>query len=526
VKDISILDCTLRDGGYCNKWNFGKEGIEQIIESLNDAGIEIVECGFISDKVQYDPDKSKYPTMEAACHTLPENRKQTTYVAMINYGEYDVSDIPEHAEGKTLDGIRIAFHKKNLLPALEMCRAIKAKGYKVFVQAMVSKSYSDEEFLELIEKINKLEPFAFYIVDSFGNMRGDELIRFYSLAENNLNQSIRIGFHSHNNMQLAFSNAIALADMPSSHDIIIDSTIYGMGRGAGNLNTEIFAEYLGRRIGKEYELPPLLKAMDLVINKFYLINPWGYSLPNYLSAVNDAHPNYAGFFSDKSSLTVEAMDEIFRMMDPVKKLEFDKRYAEEIYLRYMESGKHSVNSRKELESTVRGHTVLLIGPGRSSATQKDSIIDFAKSDTITVSVNFGYPHLDTDYIFVSNMRRFNRLSAEERKRAIVTSNIISDEVYMRTDYKELLNDEESVSDNAGMMAVKLFSMLGAARIVLAGFDGYSYNQEENYADSRMEIITKKAILESRNEGMAKILGEYSKKVKIEFLTQPLHYKVE
>ncbi|WP_201013864.1 hypothetical protein [Candidatus Methanomethylophilus sp. 1R26] len=266
--------------------------------------------------------------------------------------------------------------------------------------------------------------------------------------------------------------------------------------------------------------------MDLVINKFYLINPWGYSLPNYLSAVNDAHPNYAGFFSDKSSLTVEAMDEIFRMMDPVKKLEFDKRYAEEIYLRYMESGKHSVNSRKELESTVRGHTVLLIGPGRSSATQKDSIIDFAKSDTITVSVNFGYPHLDTDYIFVSNMRRFNRLSAEERKRAIVTSNIISDEVYMRTDYKELLNDEESVSDNAGMMAVKLFSMLGAARIVLAGFDGYSYTQEENYADSRMEIITKKAILESRNEGMAKILGEYSKKVKIEFLTQPLHYKVE
>ncbi|WP_201013863.1 aldolase catalytic domain-containing protein [Candidatus Methanomethylophilus sp. 1R26] len=244
MKDISILDCTLRDGGYCNKWNFGKEGIEQIIESLNDAGIEIVECGFISDKVQYDPDKSKYPTMEAACHTLPENRKKTTYVAMINYGEYDVSDIPEHAEGKTLDGLRIAFHKKNLLPALEMCRAIKAKGYKVFVQAMVSKSYSDEEFLELIEKINKLEPFAFYIVDSFGNMRGDELIRFYSLAENNLNQSIRIGFHSHNNMQLAFSNAIALADMPSSHDIIIDSTIYGMGRGAGNLNTEIFAEYL------------------------------------------------------------------------------------------------------------------------------------------------------------------------------------------------------------------------------------------------------------------------------------------
>lgn len=525
MKDISILDCTLRDGGYCNKWNFGKEGIGQIIESLNDAGIEIVECGFISNKVQYDPDRSKYPTMESACRTLPGNRRQTTYVAMINYGEYDARDIPERAEGKTLDGLRIAFHKKNLLPALDMCREVKAKGYKLFIQAMVSKSYSDGEFLELIEKINELEPFAFYIVDSFGNMRGDELIRFYSLAENNLKQSICIGFHSHNNMQLAYSNAITLAGMPSSHDIIIDSTIYGMGRGAGNLNTEIFAEYLGRLTGKRYELPPLLKAMDLVINRFYLINPWGYSLPNYLSAVNNAHPNYAGFFSDKSSLTVEAMDEIFRMMDPVKKLEFDKEYAEEIYLRYMESGKHSVNSRRELESAVRGRTVLLIGPGRSSATQKDCIIEFAKGDTISVSINFGYPYFSTDYIFVSNMRRFSRLSAEERKRAIVTSNIVSDETYMRTDYKELLNEEESVSDNAGMMAVKLFWILGASKIVLAGFDGYSYNQEENYADSRMEIITKKAILESRNEGMAKVLGGYSKKMKIEFLTPPLHYRV-
>ena len=130
----------------------------------------------------------------------------------------------------------------DMLGGLEACRTVKEKGYKVFVQAMVSVAYTDEEFLELISKVNELEPYAFYIVDSFGMMKRKDLTRLFYIVEHNLKQSIWIGFHSHNNMQLAYSNAQSLVDMQTKRNIIIDSSVYGMGRGACNLNTELFVQ--------------------------------------------------------------------------------------------------------------------------------------------------------------------------------------------------------------------------------------------------------------------------------------------
>lgn len=118
------------------------------------------------------------------------------------------------------------------------------KGYKVFVQPMVSLNYTDEEFLSLIQLVNHIKPYAFYIVDSFGMMNKKNLIRLFYLVEHNLDESIWIGFHSHNNKQLAYSNAQCLIDTQTARNLIIDSSIFGMGRGAGNLNTELIVEYL------------------------------------------------------------------------------------------------------------------------------------------------------------------------------------------------------------------------------------------------------------------------------------------
>lgn len=524
MKTISVLDCTLRDGGYCNRWNFGRESVSEIIGALSDAGVEIVECGFVTDRVRFDENNTKFPSVDSITEFLPKRHQNTMYVAMINYGEYDISDIPECREG-SVNGLRIAFHKKNAEGGLEMCRQAKLKGYRVFVQAMVTTTYSDGEFLDLIKKVNGLEPYSFYIVDSFGNITGRELMRYFFLCDNNLKDGIRIGFHSHNNLQLAYSNARMLSEMQTDRNLIIDSTIYGMGRGAGNLNTELFLEYLNGSQGRKYDTVPLLKVMDDIINNFYLANPWGYSLPNYLSAINNAHPNYAGFLADKNSLNVDAMSEIFRMMDSGRKLEFDPRYAEEIYFRYMESNRQSVDRLDELRARIRDSVLLIIGPAMSSKMQKDRIIAYARNDVVSVSVNHAYPYMKTDFIFVGNMRRFEKMSRENRKYCIITSNIVSDEAFARVDYRSLLNDEEMVSDNAGLMAISLFHSLGASKIVLAGFDGYSPDSTENYADSHMMFITKKAILEERNLGMSKVLSAMMKKMDIEFLTEPVHYMI-
>lgn len=526
MNNVYLLDCTLRDGGYCNKWNFGSDSIPKIIESLIDSGIDIVECGFVTDRVSFDKDCTKYPSVESVQISDSDVHLNATFVAMINYGEFDAKSIPVRSS-KTIDGIRLAFHKKNIDEALKYCSEIKSKGYLVFVQAMVSISYSDSEFLSLINKVNELEPYAFYIVDSFGNIQNKDLMRYFYLADNNLKSDIVVGFHSHNNLQLAYSNARSLVEIHSNRSLIIDSTIYGMGRGAGNLNTELFIQYLNNHCGKKYNIKPLLEMMDEIINKFYLINPWGYSLPNYLSAVNNAHPNYAAFFSDKDCLTIDAMNELFELMDSQKKFEFDKAYAEEMYLKYMESGKQSELHKDDLARKVIDSTVLLIGPAMSSKTKKDKIIDYSKKENVVcVSINHAYQYCETDFIFVSNMRRFMNLSTDDKRKSIITSNIVSNEAFIRVNYRDLLINDELLSDNAGLMAIKLFHQLGANNIVLAGFDGYSYNSEDNYADSQMTLITKKAILKARNVSMSRVLSEIYQKGIISFLIEPRHYAIQ
>lgn len=519
MNNIHILDCTLRDGGYCNEWRFGFENAKRITEGLQEAGIEIIECGFISNRIAYNPDITKFTKVEEVAKLIPENRDSKIFVAMMNYGEYNIEDLPAY-DGTSIDGIRVAFHKKNLNEALTLCEQIKAKGYLVFIQAMVSLSYSDEEFLSMIRRVNEFKPYAFYIVDSFGMMKGKDLTRLFYVVEHNLDKDIWIGFHSHNNMQLAYSNAQQLTMVQTNRNLIIDSSIYGMGRGAGNLNTELFLEYLNENAGKHYQLKPILTLIDEILNEFYQRNYWGYSLPNYISAAHNAHPNYAGYLDDKKTLTIEGMNDIFDMMDEDKKVSYDKAYIEELYLRYMATGKVQEEHKTELNERLKHKRIILVAPGKSSVDEADRISAFKCDDVILVSVNYAYENITPDFIFLSNLRRFRELDVRQRNKCIVTSNIPADGVYYQTKYRDLLNSEESVADNAGLMAIKFLMQYDVEGIYLAGFDGYSHDVRDNYGSSDMAFITRNAVLDAMNIGMSKILREYSKNVRIEFITTP------
>lgn len=519
---IQVLDCTLRDGGYCNRWQFGFENIKKIISGLIEADVEIIECGFLTNKVVYDFNSTQFNTIEQITEVIPLDRHGKIIVAMVNYGEYEVEDLPEF-DGTSIDGIRVAFHKIDMNEALDFCKKIKAKGYRVFIQPMVSLCYTDEEFLSMIRKVNEFEPDAFYIVDSFGMMKRKNLIRLFYIVEHNLKKDIQIGFHSHNNMQLAYSNAQTLVDMKTKCNLIIDSSVYGMGRGAGNLNTELFIGFLNDNYDKNYKLKPLLNIIDEILNGFYQRNYWGYSLPNYISAVHNAHPNYAGYLDDKKTLTVENMNDIFSIMDEYKKFSYDKSYVEDLYNKYMAAGEVQEEHQAELKKMLSGKKVLLIAPGKSSIDQKDLIQKVAEEqDVVVISVNFEYSGTAVDYIFLSNLRRFKKLDSDKKKKCIVTSNILDDKFYFQIKYSDLLSSVESVRDNAGMMAIKFLINYNVAEIMLAGFDGYSYDEKENYADCQMAFITKKDVLDAMNEGMLSVLKEYKQRVKISFLTKPKH----
>lgn len=327
---ITVLDCTLRDGGYCNDWNFGYDNIIKIIKGLKSTGINYVECGFLSNLSNYDSNKTIFNNVNELDHIIPEKGKMQKYLLMINYGEYCIEEIP-YKNNTKIDGIRVSFHKKNWREAVAFCSEIKEKGYIVFVQPIVCINYNKEEFIGLIESVNQLHLDAFYIVDSFGMMKRSELLRYMKIADEYLLDSIYIGFHTHNNLQLAYSNAQTFVEILFKRHLIVDVTIHGMGRGAGNLNSELFLDYLNKEMKSRYSIKPILILMDEIISNYYERNPWGYNFPNYLAASHRIHPNYADYLNQKKTLTMEEMDKIFSLIESEKKNEYDELYIEKLY---------------------------------------------------------------------------------------------------------------------------------------------------------------------------------------------------
>ena len=518
MKRIRLLDCTLRDGGYCNNWEFGYENKVRIINGLIESKIDIIECGLLTDKVEYDKNSSCYINISDAENSLLKGANRL-YVCLVNYGDYKLENIPNY-NGGVIEGIRVAFHKSDMKEALDFCAEIMKKGYKVFVQPMVCLNYSENEYKGLIAKVNTMCPYAFYIVDSFGTMKRKELLKYISLVNTNLNKEICVGFHSHNNMQMAFSNAQTFVDASLEHAVIVDSSIMGMGRGAGNLNTELMIGYLNENFESEYIVEPLLFVIDEVLNSFYERKYWGYSLPNYLSAKHNIHPNYANFFSEKNTLTVEDVNKIFLMIEDDKRVSFDKSYAELLYVQYMEEGEENEEKVQEFADMLEDRKVLIIGPGKSSVDEKEKILAVMQEEgTVSISVNFEYTERNTDFVFLSNLKRNRLESLSQPERLIVTSNIPINNSYLKIKYANYLNDIEHVEDNALLMLIKFLIKIGVENIILAGIDGYSKDSEKNYANDRMKLVTSKETLDGMNSGINYMLNKYSEQCSIKFLTR-------
>lgn len=511
--NIQILDCTLRDGGYCNQWNFGVENISKIINKLDEAQIDIIEGGFLTDYNNQDKNLSRFKSIQELGKFI-RLKKTGLLVLMANYGEYDFDNLPPNTG--IIDGIRIAFHKDSYLEVLKICKAVKAKGYLVFIQPMVSLRYTQDEFFQLMKQVNEIEPYAFYIVDSFGSMKREELKNLYMLADKTLCSNIRIGFHAHNNIQMARANAEWLIEHACNRKLIIDSSVCGMGRGAGNLNTELLAEYLNFKYDKSYKVKSLLEIIDEIILDFYDRKSWGYSLPNFLSAKYNVHPNYADFLERKKTLTLKEMCEIFERIPVEKRYEYDAGCIENLYLNYMDRQDKSSKSVNELRN-ILGEEVIIIAPGKTAEIEKDKIQAFIKRRKITViSVNFVYKYATADYIFISNIRRFKQVFPIDL--CIIATSNIEEDVEYKIPYKKYLNQERGVEDNAALMLIKLLIDCNVKKIYIAGLDGYSYDMDENYMDKQLQTAMSAETIREKNLGLKKVLIDLKSLCSLEFIT--------
>lgn len=523
MKRIQVMDCTLRDGGYVNSWKFGKDKIQCIIDGLIEADVDYIECGYLTDDADgADYDTTLFGNELQIADAIQNIRRIKMPVAMADFGKYDISALSDRSEG-SLFGIRLAFHKHDSDKIEDVCNQIKKKGYHLFLQPMLTMNYADEELVELIRFANSIHPYAFYIVDSFGSLKKNDLQRMLYLVDHNLDGDIILGFHSHNNLQLAYSNAQLVAQLQTNRRIIIDASIFGMGRGAGNLNTELFVEYLNDYYFGAYNIKPLLRVMDDTLNSIYNEKYWGYSLAHYISAVYNCHPNYASYLSEKNSLLSDDIENIISRIDNIHKEHYSEKYIEKMYLSYLSGQRERSDATVVLSDIFKGKKVLMVGPGKSVLEHRERLLQLiSEEDVIVVSINYIHEWLkgQMDYVFVSNRRRFEKIPTGLYDKMILTTNIKYTDTAYKVSYEKLLNNQEDVEDNSGMMFLKLMISLNAAKVYIVGLDGFSYDMDENYYMDEMKFSLNRSRMNKLNDGMRKLIGDYRKAMDIEFLNIP------
>ena len=532
---IKLLDCTLRDGGYLNDWNFGYDEIITVFERLVSAGIDVVEVGFLDERRTYDRNRSILPDVASVNETFAGiDKKDTMVVGMIDYGTCSIQKVIPQKES-FLDGIRVIFKKHMMYEALDFCSQLKALGYSVFVQAVSVTSYNDEEFGNLLQRVNEVGPYAFSIVDTYGLLHKNQLIHYFEMADGELIKDISLGYHSHNNFQLGYANCIELTEKNISRNLLLDGSLYGMGKGAGNTPIELLAMYMRENRNGRYHISQLLEAIDVTILDCYRDTPWGYGFKFFVSASNDCHPNYVAALMEKKKLSVKSINEILEAIPKEKKLLYDNELIEELYDKYQTIDCDDDKDLKQLMQSWRGKNILLIGPGKRSEEVQRIVAYQRENNAVAVSVNFIPEKISIDYVFMSNAKRYvklaGKLSEEIRRRGevqtIATSNVTR--AQGRFDYVlaygSFLDEEALIKDNPLLMMMKLCKLANVKSIGLAGFDGYEECGGENYVNPNMEYEFSKEKAKVLNEDAANGIRRVNVSCPLVFVTESLYERL-
>lgn len=486
MKKIRLLDCTLRDGGYINNWNWGYECARSVIRSLTNAHVDIVEVGFLRDIPDYSPDITVADSIRQLNRLLPDNAADTIFSAMVMQSNYTHKKLDDYA-GHGIRMIRLTFHDYDIKEGLSFAAEIKEKGYLLAINPINIMGYPDIELLKLTEKVNQIRPDFFSVVDTFGSMRNEDLSRLFGLLEHNLAEPVGLALHLHENMSLSFSLAQSFLQKNTKRNVIVDGSLAGMGRNPGNLPLELLADYLNRNYEKSYDLDYLLDAAQEYILPLKGNTEWGYSPGYFLSAKYNLHRNYAEFYLGKGDLSNKDINHILARVESAKATAFDSAYAEELYQAYKCVGLDDEKDVEKLKTDFRGRKILLLAPGLSLVRYKDEISCYiTQNRPVIISLNFCPEEYKTDYVFVSNNKRYSFLEKTDCN-YIVTSNIqtpAKDGVY-RIDYKKF-SRPVSGGYNSLLMMLSLLHYMEIEDVWLAGADGFKAGGPNYYSSALKE----------------------------------------
>lgn len=516
--NIRILDCTLRDGGRVIDCAFDNRTIGFISDKLTRANIDIIEMGFLRDckTVHYSENSTFFTDVNQIAPFIPQNRGKAEYTAFIDYGMFDFETLKPF-NGKSIDSIRLGFTKKdyeeNYKDLLSAFEAVKTKGYNLYIQGVNSLNYTDRELLDIITMVNQVKPASFGIVDTYGAMYVDDVVRLYGLIDHNLNRDIAVDFHSHNNFQLSFSFAQEIIRLSNGvRKIIIDSTLSGMGKGAGNLNTELIADFLVRKMVYNYETDILFDAIDEHLYDWWQEYHWGYSPASLMSGIYRSHPNNVMFLTKKFRLDTRDIKNILAMMSEDERQRYDYGKLDILIEDYKTKKYNDDNEIKILSQQFDGKSVLILAPGATLKTHHEAIQDYIKSNNpVIISVNF-ISEFANAFAFYAHGKRY--VGVKDTQSVIVTSDIArgtDNETIIS--YHSLINSGNKVFDNSTIMLLNLLRRLRIMKIAIAGMDGYSKSGRDNYFEPNLKVPRLSELSDASNTEIAEALKLFLNTVK-------------
>lgn len=531
-KKIELLDCTLRDGAYINNSKFGIPVIKGIIKKMQDARVDIIECGWLKDK-PHEVGTVFYHVPADLEQYLVEKSASSVYVVMIDWDRYNTDNLPPY-DGKSIDAIRVVFPHGRHREGIEVGKRIREKGYKVFFQAANTLAYSNQDLIDLAKCMNEFSPVSLSVVDTFGAMYADDLSRIVRLLDYELDHKIKLGFHSHNNQQLSFALSINFVELLQNSDrsIVVDSSLCGMGRGAGNATTELVVGYLNKKLHAGYDLDEVMDAIDMYMTELQQKYSWGYSTPYFISGFYQCHVNNIAYLLNNHRTNSKDMRNIISSLSQEDRRKYDYDLLEEKYVENQNRIVDDESVLRALREKFQDKKILLLAPGKSIDTRFDKIQNFiTENNPVVIAVNAINPRYNYDYIFFTKTTRYEYASdfySEQfnNTKKILLSNIKSH----ATEDEYIVNFNRAIKrgwehfDNATICALRLMNKLKVKDVVLAGFDGFKNNYSESYSDASLPSLnTTGTTWDKLNEEIQIIFKDFVVSVKdkmnITFLTE-------
>jgi len=518
MKKINVLDCTLRDGGYYNNWDFSKELVNDYLEAISLSGIRYVELGFRSLKKK-DFKGPNWYTTDSYINSLvvPKNLKLGV---MVNVFEIISNPLGitkatnllfKNKKNSKIKFVRLAAHFEEFVAASKICKILQAKGYLVGINLMQISEQSKENIIFAAKKAQETKPDILYFADSLGSMKASDITNIIKLFKKYWKGSL--GIHTHDNLEEALSNSLTAINNGVNW---VDSTVTGMGRGPGNTKTEYLILEIQNYMRIKVNIIHLVKLINKHFDPMKKIYKWGTNSFYYLTGKHGIHPTY---IQEMLSIKLDEI-EILEAINQIKNhggSKYDVNLVRSEFQKPIELTRGTWIPEKKLKNKE----VMLISSGPKLNEYKSEIEKYIKDKKPVVIALNTFVKINKNLIDMYLACNPLRLMADAelyksiKSPLIVPKSLLSEKLIKKFKNIKLLdfgvglkNNEFEFYKNCTLLpklynvayALSIATSGKASRILLAGFDGYESE------DRRTKIVDELFFSYSSHKKSKKIIS--------------------